>query len=85
MDTGDRLRIRPFIEEMLREHDDRAAFADDESLFKTGRLDSLSMIKLVTFLESEFEVDFGRIEFDPERLDSVAEIAAIVEESRRLA
>lgn len=83
MDQGDRIRIRAFVEELLGEHDDRAAFGDTESLIKAGRLDSLAVVKLVGFLETEFAVDFVRVEFDPERLDSVAEIAAVIEESRR--
>jgi acyl carrier protein len=83
MDEGDRVKIRAFVEELLGEHDDHNAFGDAESLIKTGRLDSLAVVKLVTFLEADFTVDFARVEFDPERFDSVAEIAAVIEESRR--
>jgi len=83
MDEDDRVKIRAFVAELLREHDDHAAFGDTESLIKTGRLDSLAVVKLVTFLEADFTVDFARVEFDPERFDSVVEIAAVVEESRR--
>lgn len=85
MDQSDRIRIKAFLEELLREHDDHAAFSDAESLIKAGRLDSLAVVKLVTFLESAFAVDFTRVEFDPQRFDSVAEIAAVIEESRRAA
>jgi acyl carrier protein len=77
------MRIRAYVERLLGEHDDRAAFGDAESLIKTGRLDSLAVVKLVTFLEVDFAVDFARVEFDPERFDSVTEIAAVIEESRR--
>jgi len=85
MIEGDRMKIRAFVEELLGEHDDHAAFGDTESLIKTGRLDSLAVVKLVTFLEADFTVDFAKVEFDPERFDTVAEIAAVVEESRRTA
>ena len=85
MDQGDINTIRAYVETLLREHDDAAPFGDSESLIKAGRLDSLSVVKLVTFLESEFAVDFAKVEFDPERLDTVADIAAIVEDSRRFA
>ena len=84
MDQSDRLKIRAYVEELLGEHDDHAAFGDSESLIKAGRLDSLAVVKLVTFLEASFAVDFARVEFDPERFDTVAEIAAVIEESRRL-
>ena len=81
---NDRTTIRAFIEQLLGEQDDHAPFADDDSLVKSGRLDSLAVTKIVMFLESTFDVDFARVEFDPERLDSVEEIAAVVEESREL-
>ena len=85
MDPGDRLKIRAFVEALLREHDDRAPFGDADSLIRTGRLDSLAVVNLVTFLESDFAVDFAKVEFDPHRFDTVDEIAAMIAESRSLA
>jgi acyl carrier protein len=79
---NDRAAIRTFLAQLLNEQDDRASFGDDDSLVKSGRLDSLAVTKIVMFLESAYQVDFARIEFDPERLDSVARIAAVIEESR---
>lgn len=84
MDINDRSAIRTYIEKLLGEQDDRAPFDDGDSLIRSGRLDSLAVTKIVMFLESTFGVDFARVEFDPERLDSVAEIAAVIEESREL-
>lgn len=85
MDRDDRLKIRAFLEELLAEHDDRAPFTDDDSLVTSGRLDSYAVVKIVLFLESEFGVDFARVEFDPQRFDTVGEIAAIIAEARLLA
>lgn len=85
MDRDDRLKIRAFLEELLAEHDDRASFGDDDSLVTSGRLDSYAVVKIVLFLESEFGVDFARVEFDPQRFDTVSEIAAIIAEARQLA
>lgn len=79
--TACRPRIRSFIGQLLGERDDREPFSDEESLVQSGRLDSLSVVKLVSFLESEFAVDFTRVEFEPERFDSVVEIEGIVAES----
>jgi acyl carrier protein len=84
MDASDLEKIRAFVASLLHEHDDHEPFSDTESLIKVGRLDSLSVVKLVTFLEGDFEVDFGEVEFDPQRLDSVDGIAAVVEEYRAL-
>ena len=84
MDATDLDKIRGFVADLLREHDEHGAFADSESLVKAGRLDSLSVVKLVTFLECDFAVEFSEVEFDPKRLDSVEAIASVIEESRAL-
>ncbi|HVN36233.1 MAG TPA: hypothetical protein VMU96_13390 [Casimicrobiaceae bacterium] len=84
MDLAERAMIKTFFRDLLAEHDDHEPFGDAESLVAGGRLDSLSVAKIVTFLETEFGVDFVRIEFDPARFDSVAEIAALIDESRQL-
>jgi acyl carrier protein len=77
------MRVRGFLAGLLRELDDQAAFEDAESLIESGRLDSFAVVNLVVFLESDFGVDFDKVEFDPQRLDSVDEILAVIEESRR--
>ena len=82
MSASDRTQIRAFVAELLRDHDDRRDFSDEESLVKSGRLDSLSVVKLVSFLETTFGVDFTRVEFEPDRFDSVAEIEGVVLESQ---
>jgi acyl carrier protein len=79
----DRMKVRDFLAGLLREHDDHAPFDDAESLIESGRLDSLAVVNLVGFLESVFGVDFGKVEFDPQRLDSVDEILAVIQESAR--
>jgi acyl carrier protein len=81
MDPRDLTKIRAFVGKLLRDHDDHAGFADTESLVNSGRLDSLAVVKLLEFLESAFGVDFAEIEFDPQRFDTVDEIAALIEES----
>lgn len=84
MDQDDRSKVRAFVEELLGEGGDHGAFGDSESLIDSGRLDSLAVVKLVTFLETAFDVDFTEIEFDPQRFDTVAGIEGLVEESRGL-
>lgn len=82
MSASDRTQIRAFVADLLRDHDDHRDFGDEESLVKSGRLDSLSVVKLVSFLETKFGVDFTRVEFEPDRFDSVAEIEGVVLESQ---
>lgn len=82
MDPAGRLKIRAFLTELLAERDDHGAFSDTESLTQSARLDSLAVVKIVVFLESTFAIDFTQVEFDPQRFDSVDEIAALVDESQ---
>lgn len=84
MEVSDRAKVRAYVAKLLANGDDRVPFGDAESLVKAGRLDSLAVARIVTFLEEDFGVDFARVEFDPERFDSVDEIEAVIEESRRL-
>lgn len=72
-------RIHEFIRESLATHNDTDELDDSESLFLSGRLDSLAVTRLVVFLEEQFGVDFSSAEFDVGLLDSVELIAAFVE------
>ena len=78
MDLDDRVRIRAFLQQLLAERDDDKPFGDAESLIKGGRVDSLAVTEVVMFLEKTFGVDFTKIEFDPERFDTVSAIEALV-------
>lgn len=78
MDTTAQQKLRDFLRETLEKHGDHNAFADDESLFVSGRLDSFSMMNLVMFLEEAFALDFSDFEFDVSLLDSVTAISALI-------
>ena len=72
-------RIHDFLANTLATHHDDEPFDDGESLFLSGRLDSMAVTQLVVFLEEQFAIDFGRHEFDVGSLDSVELIAQFVE------
>jgi acyl carrier protein len=74
MTNSNRELVRNFIRECLVTHNDADELDDQESLFLSGRLDSLSVTKLVVFLEDMFKVDFGDHPFDVGELDSVEQI-----------
>jgi len=79
MTQAHRDQIRDFLAQTLATHNDEEPFDDSESLFLSGRLDSLAVTQLVVFLEQTFGIDFGRQEFDVGALDSVELIARFVE------
>lgn len=79
MNVTAKQKLREFLKETLENHGDRREFADGESLFVSGRLDSFSMMNLVMYLEQAFGLDFSDLEFDVNLVDSVNEIEALVD------
>jgi acyl carrier protein len=79
MDNNAKLKLREFLKDSLSDAGDRQDFADDSSLFVSGRLDSLSMTKLVVFLEDSFQIDFANVDFDVELIDSLNDMLAFVD------
>jgi acyl carrier protein len=83
MNENTRQALRAFLSQTLEGHGDSKPFADDESLFLSGRLDSFTMMNLVMFLEETFGVDFGAVDFEVELVDTVEAILALVAERKK--
>jgi len=77
MDLNIRSKVREHISRRLLRKHDSSAFADSESLFGSGRLDSLDALETVVFLESTYAVDFTKNGFDIALIDSVDAISAL--------
>jgi acyl carrier protein len=58
---------------------DGAALGDEDSLFSSGRLDSLDAVETIVFVETEYGVHFSEIDFDLTLLDSIAAITNLVD------
>lgn len=54
-------------------------FTDDDSLLDQGVIDSVTMVDLITFLESRFGFQIEDEEMTPENFDSLNAIVAFVE------
>lgn len=78
MDINGQKKLRTFLQSCLVERGDRAEFQDDESLFVSGRLDSLAITNVVIYLEQEFGVNFTHVSFDVDSIDSVQAIESFV-------
>jgi acyl carrier protein len=83
MDANKKLKLREFLKETLEKHGDHKDFADNESLFVSGRLDSFSMMNLVMYLEEVFGLDFSDFEFDVSLVDSTNDIETLVDSMQR--
>jgi len=70
-ETEKRDAVRSLLGSLLEKKSDRTAFTDEDSLVLSGRLDSLDVIDLISFLEERFGLDFADDGFDQHELDSV--------------
>jgi acyl carrier protein len=76
---NDRQAIRDFVQNLLSQKDDRTPFSDSEQLIARGRLQSIDTLEVVVFLEEKFGIDFGEIGFDQSQVESVDNIAALID------
>jgi acyl carrier protein len=73
-------QVRDYVTRVLREHkDDNGPVSDDESLVLSGRLSSLDVVDVLTFLESKFGFEMDPNDFDLAKFDSVNSIAGMLE------
>jgi len=79
--TEDAIR-RFLLEEILYDRDLRD-LADDDNLIERGLLDSLGILKTVTFCEEQFGITIPDTEVLPDHMESVRAIAALVERRRQ--
>ena len=52
--------------------------ASDDSLLSSGVLDSLAIVKLLSFIEEEFDVEIADADFDPENFETLKTIAKLI-------
>lgn len=53
----------------------KGSLSDDDSLFKSGIMDSLSFVKLIIFIEKRFNVSFNMRELTLDNFDTIKKIA----------
>jgi acyl carrier protein len=69
--------VRQFLERLLAKKGDKKGFKDGDSLFLSGRLQSVDAVEVVIYLEEEWGVDFAKIGFEMSLIDSVDSILAL--------
>jgi acyl carrier protein len=71
-------KVKTYILSEFLPGEDPDELADDTSLMTSGILDSLATLKLVTFLEEEFDIAVEAHEADADNLDTLELIVALV-------
>jgi acyl carrier protein len=77
-----RARLRAHILDTYLFIDDSTALDDDQSFQETRIIDSMGMMQLIQFVETEFEVKLRDLDLVPEKLDSVNRLVALVVEKQ---
>jgi acyl carrier protein len=70
--------VRTFILDNFLSGEDPENLKDDTELKESGILDSLSTLKLVTFLEQQFKIEFDADDLDAGNLASLNTIERLV-------
>ena len=78
MTTSTRDEIRKFILDNFLPGEDPKNLTDDTELKESGILDSMSTLKLVSFLEERFGIEFEANDLEAGNLASVASIVNLV-------
>jgi acyl carrier protein len=61
MNTKVRSQMRDYVIQRLRMQGDAAPLNDEDSLFSSGRLDSLDAVEIVMCIETEYGINFSEI------------------------
>jgi acyl carrier protein len=75
--------IRDFLLEDALAAKNIRALEPDDSLFKSGALDSLVVMKVVAFCEENFGIEIPDHEVVPENFATVRALAKLVERARK--
>jgi acyl carrier protein len=78
----ERVQLREFVGQRLRERGDEATFDDADALLSSGRLDSVDVITLAVFLEQSFGVDLTTRGFDQNDFETVQSMLSLIGEAR---
>ena len=70
--------IKAYLLKEFLPGDDPSALTDSTPLITTAILDSIAVLKLVTYLESQFKITLEAHETDAEHLNTVTDIARLV-------
>ncbi len=77
-----REKIRSIIEDNLKIFDSDAEFSDEDHIFRKGFVDSLFAVKLLAFLEQEFDIKIGNEDLNIENFHSVNRIISFLENKK---
>jgi acyl carrier protein len=76
-------KIKEFIRTEVNPDRDLAELGDDEPLIESGIIDSLGILKIMSFLDEEFGVDLSDQQITPSNFRNITSICSLVESNRK--
>lgn len=70
--------VRETVLAMLAERGHRGTISDHDSLFFSGKLDSMAATEVLMLLEREIGIDLADADFDITQLDTLAQIEGLI-------
>lgn len=70
--------VKDFIHKELAQGYDEALLGVDESLIDSGILDSLGIMSLLTFIETEFKVSIPPDQIDPDNFETIRAVSELI-------
>ena len=75
-------KIRQFILKEVCSESGIQSIEEDEPLIDSGILDSLGILKLLSFLDEEYGIDLSSAEIKPENFVNIQTISELVEKQK---
>ena len=75
-------KVKAFILREFLDGEDPGALTPTTQMFTTGILDSIATLKLIAFLEKEFDISIEAHEADAQNLDTLDDIVRLVTSKR---
>jgi acyl carrier protein len=75
-------RMIAFLETIRRPDIALESIDERDGLVTSGLIDSLALVEIITFLETEFGIDFSATGVDPDQLASIVDILDLIEQRR---
>lgn len=82
LDTTIAEKVKAYVLAEFLPGEDPNELTDSTELVSSNILDSLAILKLVSFLEEEFGIEIAAHEADEEHMNTLADIAELVQSKR---
>jgi len=73
--------VARLLAEKLEDRGDMRPLGDADSLFLSGRLDSMTVVEVMMLLEAEYAIDLADADFDIGKVDTLGDLKALVARS----